>query len=101
MKKVLLLSVLSLGMILAAHVADAQVHFYVDVPPPIPVYVHPVQPSPRHVWVESEFAWEGGRYVHHPGYWAVPPRHYHRWVRGYWQREPHHGNYWIPGHWDR
>lgn len=91
---------LSIGMILTAHVAEAQVHFFVSVHPEIPVYVHPPQPSPRHVWVESEFVWQGGAYVHRPGYWAVPPHHYHAWVPGYWAREPR-GNYWIQGHWRR
>ena len=99
MKKVLLLSLFSVGMILFAHTAEAQ-RFYVSVHPEIPVYVHPVAPSPRQVWVESEFVYTGGAYVHHPGYWTLPPRHYHAWVPGYWAREPR-GSYWISGHWRR
>src|ERR1700744_3582785 len=73
-KKIALLSLLALALTFTAfHKADAQ-RFYVSVRPVEPVYVHPVRPSPRHVWVESEWEWRNGAYVHHPGYWALPPR---------------------------
>ena len=99
-KKIALLSLLALALTFTAfHKADAQ-RFYVSVRPVEPVYVHPVRPSPRHVWVESEWEWRNGAYVHHPGYWALPPRHYHVWVAGHWEHE-NRGHYWIPGHWGR
>lgn len=99
-KKIALLSLLALALTFTAfHKANAQ-RFYVSVRPVEPVYVHPVQPSPRHVWVESEWVWTNGAYVNHPGYWALPPRHYHVWVRGHWEHE-RRGHYWVPGHWGR
>jgi hypothetical protein len=45
--------------------------------------------------------WVNGAYVHHPGYWQVPPRGYHVWVGGHWIRERGHGSYWVPGRWRR
>lgn len=101
MKKFFLLSVFTLGLMLMAHLADAQVHFYVNVEPTPPVYVHPVAPSPRHVWVADEWVWTNGAYVHHPGYWQVPPHGYHTWVNGHWIKERGHGSYWVAGHWHR
>lgn len=98
-KKLILVSLLSAGLVLFANFADAQ-RIFVNIEPAIPVYVHPACPSPRHVWVESEWVVSGGVYVHHPGYWAIPPEHFHVWIPGHWERE-YRGSYWVPGHWRR
>lgn len=90
-------AVLSLGFLFGSQAADAQ-HFYVSVQPAVPVYVHPACPSHRHVWVESEWVWMNGGYVHHPGYWAIPPRGFHVWIAGSWIHE-RRGFYWVGGHW--
>lgn len=62
------------------------------------VVTRPPAPSPRHVWVAEEWNNEGGRYVYHAGYWAVPPRPHAVWVQGHWSNRPR-GYVWIPGHW--
>jgi hypothetical protein len=68
--------------------------------PPAPqVEVVGVAPTPGYFWVGGWWAWEGGRYGWHPGYWQAPRPGYHwaphRWVRagGGWRMEP--------GHWAR
>jgi len=99
MKKHLLAVVILLGVFTGiSQSTQAQVHFYVNVRPAAPVVVRPVAPSPRHVWVEDEWTWREGAYVHVPGYWAVPPPHRRVWVAGYWAHE-RRGHYWVAGHW--
>ena len=95
MKK--LLGTAFLGIALAAGAANAQV--YVRIGPPAPrVERRPLAPTPRHVWVDGFYRWNGRAYVWAPGYWVVPPRSQARWVPGHWA---HHsrGYYWIEGHW--
>lgn len=44
---------------------------FVPPPPPAPVVVvQPLRPTPAHVWVQGQWAWNGYRYVWAPGYWA-------------------------------
>jgi hypothetical protein len=88
---------LGAGLILGASSAEAQ-HFYVSVHPAAAVVVRPAAPSPRHVWVASEWTWRGGSYVEVPGYWALPPAGHRNWVEGHWIKD-HHGEYWVAGHW--
>ncbi len=58
----------------------------------------PPAPSPRHVWIDEEWAPSGGTYVFKGGYWAEPPRRHARWVPGHWNHFPR-GWVWRPGHW--
>src|SRR5208282_738946 len=53
-------------------------------PPPIPVYVQPVCPSPGYMWT--------------PGYWAWGDLGYY-WVPGTWVPAPAVGLLWTPGYW--
>ncbi len=62
------------------------------------VFVRPVRPSPRHVWVAEEWVPGGATYVHHEGYWAVPAHPGAIWITGHW-RHRRGGYVWIPGHW--
>ncbi len=78
---------------------QAQYHYVTVVPAPT-VIVRPAPPSPRHVWIGSEWAWRGGRYVEVRPYWGLPPRGYHLWVPGHWVRS-RRGNYWVNGYWRR
>ncbi|MFL9482366.1 hypothetical protein ACI6Q2_06270 [Chitinophagaceae bacterium LWZ2-11] len=89
--------VLVLGLGFAVN-ASAQ-HIYVSIQPTAPVIVRPAPPSPRHIWVETEWVARGGTYVAVNGHWATPPHRYHTWVVGRWVHEPNHGHYWVPGHW--
>ncbi|HWZ02872.1 MAG TPA: hypothetical protein VNX40_04620 [Mucilaginibacter sp.] len=62
----------------------------------------PGRPSPRHVWVNEEWTWNGqaNKYIYHPGYWMVPPRDGDVWVPGHWKRRGYQPGYkWVPGHW--
>jgi WXXGXW repeat (2 copies) len=97
MRKLLLMALFSGGMILAANSVEAQ-HYYVSVHPEARVITRPIAPSPRHVWVASEWTWRNGAYVEVPGYWALPPHGHRVWVEGHWAKESR-GSYWIPGHW--
>jgi len=71
--------------------------YYVYERPAEPVYVRPAAPYAGAVWVEGEWAWNGGRYVYVHGYWARP-RPGAVWIRGHWAQTPR-GWRWRPGHW--
>ncbi len=78
---------------------DVHVRVYVPfAPPPPPVEVVGVAPSPRHVWIAGYHRWDGRAYVWVPGHWVVRPRPRAHWVPGHWA---HHrrGYYWIDGRW--
>jgi hypothetical protein len=77
--------------------ASAQ-HFYVKVRPTARVVVRPAAPSPKHVWVGSEWSWSNGHYVEVPGHWIVPPHGMRTWVPGHWNNT-RSGSEWIGGHW--
>ncbi|RYY21407.1 MAG: hypothetical protein EOO04_18275 [Chitinophagaceae bacterium] len=78
--------------------AGAQV--FVRVRPAVPhVRMHPVAPSPRHIWIEGNWVVRGRQYVWHDGYWVVPKRG-HRWSKGHWQHT-RRGYVWVPGRWER
>ena len=87
------------GMALATSQAQAQ-HFYVSVRPAPTVVVRGNPPSPRHVWVDAEWNWSGGRYVEVPAHWDLPPSGYRVWVVGHWVHT-RHGEYWVAGKWRR
>ena len=53
-------------------------------PPPLPVYVQPMCPTPGYMWT--------------PGYWAYGPSGYY-WVQGVWVAPPRVGLLWTPGYW--
>lgn len=63
------------------------------------VRMHPMAPSPRHIWIEGEWIGRGRNYVWQDGYWAIPRRG-HRYSRGYW-RDTRRGYVWVPGGWHR
>ncbi|UAY52607.1 hypothetical protein [Ferruginibacter albus] len=61
------------------------------------IVVRTAPPSPRHVWVDEDWAWRGGNYVYTGGYWAEPKPGL-VWVAGHWKHR-RHGWYWVPGRW--
>lgn len=83
MKKLIAGSLLALGVGAVALPAAADVGFFVNVPPPGPVYE--VVPAPRvgYVWAPGYWDWRG---------------HRHTWVRGHWVRE-RPGYYYAPARW--
>ena len=61
-----------------------------------PVVVRGEAPSPRHVWVEDEWAVRRGRYVRVAGHWEEHPGGV--WIAGHWDRRPG-GWVWVEGRW--
>ena len=98
-KKVLKLAFL-LALVIGAgsftNTVSAQV--YVSVRPVWHPIVRPVAPSPRHVWIDEEWAWRGGAYVAVGGYWAEPPHPGWIWYPGHWYHGGR-GHRWYAGHW--
>jgi hypothetical protein len=98
MKKQFWVCLIAVGFILFSQAVNAQ--YYVKVQPVAPVIVRPAPPSPKHMWVEHEWMWKNGAYVHVAGYWAIPPTGRVRWIPGHWKETHGRGYYWVPGHWD-
>ncbi len=99
MKKSLLrLIVLFVIAISTSFVANAQ--FTVTIRPTAPVIVRPFAPSARHLWVDGEWMWRGGRYQYVNGYWTMPPRYNTVWIPGHWKNS-RRGWIWKQGHWRR
>jgi hypothetical protein len=72
---------------------------FVRIGPPAPVVERRIPPpSPRHVWVNGYYRWDGRAYVWSPGYWAVPPRPRAVWIAPRWERR-HGGWVFIEGRW--
>lgn len=89
-----------MGIIILGFSFASSAQVIVKVRPAAPVVkLHPVRPSPHHVWIDGGWVVRDGRYVWVDGYWARPPRG-HIWVVGHWTRR-RGGWIWIPGHWVR
>jgi len=71
--------------------------YYVSDQPVDVVYERPVAPYAGAVWIEGDWVYRGGRYVHSNGYWARP-RHGRTYVPGNWAHN-NHGYAWHRGHW--
>jgi len=98
MRKLILMTLLSAGMLLAVNGVNAQDHNYVKVHPAAHVVKRSDRPSPNHVWVGTEWNWNNGAYVEVPGHWDLPPHGHKLWIAGRWSRNSR-GSYWVPGHW--
>jgi hypothetical protein len=100
MKKIIrilmLLSVVSLFAVTTSTAQEIVVRARLGRPGP--VVIRPLRPSPRHVWVAEEWSPNGGTYVYHEGYWAVPPRPGAIWIAGRW-RHRQRGYVWVGGFW--
>lgn len=93
-------SKLLIGVALAGSMfASCAGSYYVSERPADVVYTRPAPPYAGAVWVEGEWVWQGGRYVHTNGYWTRP-RGNRVWVTGTWERGPR-GYTWRRGHWGR
>ena len=86
--KVVVLLVLAAIMLVVPAGAPAQVSVGVSVtigPPPLPLYVQPLNPAPGYIWL--------------PGFWAWDPAFGYYWVPGMWSPAPFIGAFWTPGYW--
>lgn len=71
---------------------------YVQEAPPAVVQEEiGISPSPNHVWVQGNWAWDNGWHWHR-GSWVVKPYHDSVWVSGRWERHPN-GHVWVGGRW--
>src|SRR5689334_20980970 len=100
MKKILIVSVIALG--LSVMKADAQ---YVRSKPgfSIGISIGPrdPRPYPDAVWVGPEWVWRNGYYVEVPGHWVRMQRRNTVWVQGDWNYNKRRGYHWRKGHWRR
>jgi hypothetical protein len=97
MKKIATRLILAASVIIgAATVSEAQI--IVKVRPAHTTVVRTVAPSPRHVWVNEDWAPQGNTYVYRGGYWVEPPVGRSAWVEGHWKNR-RRGWVWVPGHW--
>jgi hypothetical protein len=71
--------------------------YYVSAQPVDEVYVRPAPPYAGAVWIDGDWVWSGGAYVHRPGHW-VRTRPGRVWVTGSWYHGPR-GYAWHRGHW--
>ncbi len=77
--------------------ASCSGEYYVQSQPSEVVYERPAAPYPGAVWIEGDWVWSGGTYVHQPGHWARP-RNGRVWVAGSWYNGQR-GYAWRRGHW--
>ena len=73
--------------------------YYVSDEPADVVYERPAPPYAGAVWIEGDWVYSGGRYVHSHGHW-VRPRSGRTYVAGGWHHTPR-GYAWHRGHWQR
>jgi outer membrane lipoprotein SlyB len=81
----------------AAPAPQAGTMYVAQPPPPPPVETVTVAPGSDYVWIDGEWAWNGG-WIWVAGHWGYPPYPRAVWVRGYWYRGPH-GWGRTAGHW--
>ena len=95
MHKLLLTSILGLGLGLGAMQAEV----VVKIAPPRAVVEHRgVRPSREHVWVGGYHRWNGNAYTWEGGRWEMPPRPHAVWVAPRWERR--RGEYvFVEGRW--
>ena len=72
-------------------------YYYINDRPAEEVYVRPAQPYPGAVWIEGDWVWVNGRYVHNHGHWDRV-REGRRYIAGYWEHT-NRGYRWRRGHW--
>lgn len=86
-------------VVLLAHPAGAQrVKVRLGFPSGVAITAPGPAPFAGAIWIGPEWRWEGGRYVHVPGYWARPRHHRAAWVPGHWKYS-RRGYVWVPGRW--
>jgi len=93
------ISKIGLGLLLAGSLfmTACEGSYYVTTQPVDEVYVRPAAPYYGAVWIDGDWVWRGGRYVHVAGHWARP-RAGRVWVSGSWYRV-NRGYRWHRGYW--
>ncbi|HWB26072.1 MAG TPA: YXWGXW repeat-containing protein [Chitinophagaceae bacterium] len=93
------LGIICIALTLAFAGMGCEGEAYVTAQPEEVVYTRPASPGDGYVWIEGDWYWYGGRYVHREGHWARP-RQGRTWVKGHWNHSQR-GYHWQKGHWDR
>lgn len=70
------------------YVADQPADVYYEPGPP---------PYSGAIWIDGDWVYSGGRYVHNRGYWTRA-RENRVWVKGTWEHN-NRGYRWRRGHW--
>jgi len=71
--------------------------YYVTAQPTDVYYARPAAPYAGAVWIDGDWVYSGGAYVHARGHWARP-RSGRVYVAGAWYHGPR-GYAWRRGHW--
>lgn len=96
MKKKILLH--GLLIVIIGYKSEAQhIKSKLNFPAGVVLHAPGAAPFKEAVWIGPEWKWNGGNYLHVPGYWAKPIRRKH-WVPGHW-KYARRGYSWVPGHW--
>jgi hypothetical protein len=95
MKKMLFVCIL---LLVLTDVRSQRVRVRLGFPAGVSIAAPGPAPFAGAVWIAPEWRWQRGRYVHVPGYWTPPRRHYRTWVPGHWQYK-RRGYCWVPGRW--
>ncbi len=69
-----------------------------EAPPAMQNETPPPQPTPAHVWVAGQWAWNGSQYTWDPGHWREAPQPGAQWSPGHWYNHHRHWFY-SSGHW--
>jgi hypothetical protein len=72
--------------------------YYITDQPVEPAYERPAAPYEGAVWIDGEWAWNGGRYEYARGHWERP-RTGHVYAKGTWEHT-NRGYRWHKGHWN-
>jgi len=94
MKKYILMAALFLAAFI---MTSCEGSYVVSSQPVRPAYERPISPGEGYVWIDGDWAWQGGTYVWHEGRWGRP-RGGRTWVAGSWQQR-NNGWTWHRGRW--
>ena len=72
---------------------------YVATQPDEVVYTRPAPPGDGYIWIDGDWYYSGGRYIHRNGYWTHP-RPGRTWYAGSWQHS-NRGYHWQRGRWQK
>jgi hypothetical protein len=98
MKKLLLMSTMALGTVLAGCAGNSAYVVRFGPPPPPRYGVIGYAPGPGFVWTEGFWDRRGGQWVWIDGRWQRPPRSHAIWVAPAWRQE-HSGWRLHRGYW--
>jgi hypothetical protein len=88
---------LLLAMAGSLFLSSCEGSYFVTDQPAEPVYERGAAPYDGAIWIDGEWAWNGGSYAYVNGHWDRP-RQGHTYVRGSWAHT-NRGYAWHRGRW--